>query len=209
MANAGRSEALTASEDAVDLAIIDTGEKSCSHPAIRRIFDDLSGALPGAPVVVVSDREDRSAVVDAMQLGARAYFPSSLDPTILIGTLRFVQNGGTFVPASALTNDHEPQMPQPNVAGAMASLGVTERELHVLELLQRGQSNKAIGRELAIEEGTVKVHVHRILKKLNAHNRTQAAMLARQMMSAVTRASGASLGFLHLGTRHAHRPLPN
>jgi DNA-binding NarL/FixJ family response regulator len=193
----GGSEPSAFPGDGIDLAIIDTGEKLCSHPGVRRIFDDLRRALPGAPIVVVSDREDGSAVIDAMQVGARAYFPSSLDPTILIGTLRFVQNGGTFVPASALTYDRAPQMPpQSSEARAIETLGITGRELRVLELLQKGQSNKAIARELAIEEGTVKVHVHRILRKLHAHNRTQAALLARQMIDAVIPATEASPGFL-------------
>jgi DNA-binding NarL/FixJ family response regulator len=197
LANGGRSEALTVPDDAVDLTIVDTGERSCSDPAIRRIFDDLRRALPNAPVVVVSDREDGSAVVDAMQLGARAYFPSSLDPNILIETLRFVQNGGTFVPPSALLNGHMPQqLSRSTEAKTIETVGITGRELRVLELLQKGQSNKAIARELAIEEGTVKVHVHRILKKLNAHNRTQAALLARQMIDAVIPATEASPGFL-------------
>ncbi len=176
------SEALAAPDHAVDLAIIDAGEKACSHPEVNRVFSHLHRVLPDVPIVVVSDREDLSAVIEAMQLGARAYFPSSLDPTILIETLRFVQNGGTFVPPSALMNDQVPQeLAQSTQAKAMETLGITGRELRVLELLKKGHSNKAIARELDIEEGTVKVHVHRILKKLNADNRTQAALLARRL----------------------------
>jgi DNA-binding NarL/FixJ family response regulator len=178
----GQGETFAAPDEVVDLAIIDTGEKSCNHPGVRRIFDDLRRVLPSVLIVVVSDREDGSAAVEAMQLGARAYFPSSLDPIILVEALRFIQNGGTFVPPSALMNEREPEkLPPSSKAWVMEMLGVTERELAVLELLQRGQSNKAIARELAIEEGTVKAHVHRILKKLRADNRTQAALLARQM----------------------------
>ncbi len=171
-------------DETVDLAIVDIGDKSCSDVPVKKFFDHLRRVAPRALMVVVSDREDGSAVVDAMELGARAYFPSSLALNILIETLRFVQNGGTFVPPSALMNGHgyhkSPQSAEPHVMGAF---GITERELRVLELLQRGQSNKAIARELAIEEGTVKVHVHRILKKLHAHNRTEAALLARNLVS--------------------------
>src|SRR5262245_30160848 len=65
--------------DALDLAIIDTGEQTCRDPDIRTGFACLCDALPGIPVVVVSDREDWSAVIAALNLGARAYFPSSLD----------------------------------------------------------------------------------------------------------------------------------
>jgi hypothetical protein len=63
--------------DALDLAIIDTGEQTCRDPEIRTGFTCLRDALPGIPVVVLSDREDWSAVIAALNLGAQAYFPSS------------------------------------------------------------------------------------------------------------------------------------
>jgi DNA-binding NarL/FixJ family response regulator len=65
-----------------DLAIIGTGERSCSHPGVKRMFDDLRSMLPSVQIVVSSDREDGPAVTDARQLGVRAYFPSGLDPKI-------------------------------------------------------------------------------------------------------------------------------
>src|SRR5262245_29064917 len=67
---------------AVDLAIIDTGEQTCRDPEIRTSFAWLHDALPSVPIVVVSDREEWSAVIATLYLGARAYFPSSLDPDI-------------------------------------------------------------------------------------------------------------------------------
>jgi DNA-binding NarL/FixJ family response regulator len=178
------SEPRAAPNHAVDLAIIDTAEKSCRHPAVKRVFSDLHRVLPGVPIVVVSDLEDSSTVVDAIQLGARAYFPSSLDPNILFETLRFVQSGGTLVPPSELISREDPEkLPQSAKALVMETLGVTARELRVLELLQSGQSNKAIARELNIEESIVREDVDRILTKLRANNRTQAALLARQMVN--------------------------
>ena len=55
---------------------------------------------------------------------------------------------------------------------------LTPRETQVLGLLARGRSNREIGGALAIAEGTVKGHVHRILRKLRASNRTEAAVAA-------------------------------
>ena len=63
--------------------------------------------------------------------------------------------------------------------------GLTPSEQRVLELLKEGKPNKVIARELDIEETTVKVHVRRIMKKLNAANRTQAALVAQQMAEAL------------------------
>lgn len=183
--NGAGAESLLSAAESIDLLIIDIGDRACREPSVRRIFDHLRRSDPNVPIVVVSDREERSAIIDAMSLGARAYFPSSLDPEMLVETLRYVQKGGTFIPPCALMNASEHGKPALAPADPIGPLGLTERERHVLELLQQGKSNKAIGRELQIEEGTVKVHVRRIMKKLHADNRTQAALLAQQFAALV------------------------
>jgi DNA-binding NarL/FixJ family response regulator len=179
-------ESLLRQNGSVDLAIIDTGEHTCRDPDVRTIFTCLREALPSVPIVVVSDREDWSAVIDTMNLGARAYFPTSLDPDILIETLRFVQKGGTFIPLEVLINAPVHRKGAHGAEARRTELrGLTPSEQRVLELLKKGKPNKVIARELEIEETTVKVHVRRIMKKLNAANRTQAALVAQQMSGAV------------------------
>ena len=169
-------------EIAADLTIIDTGQHTCSDPQIRTIFECLRDVMPSVPIVVISDREDWSAVVDALDAGAQAYFPSSYDPEILFETLRLVEKGGTFIPLELLSNvSVHGKQPQRVVVRRPEIHGLTTREQDVLELLKTGLSNKVIARQLDIEEGTVKVHVRRIMRKLNAANRTQAALLAHQM----------------------------
>ena len=179
-------ESLPGQIGAVDLAIIDTGEQTCRDPDIRTSFACLRDALPSVPVVVVSDREDWSAVIAALNLGARAYFPSSLDPDILIETLRFVQKGGTFIPIEVLISTPVHRKRPPGAEARRTEMrGLTPSEQRVLDLLKKGKPNKVIARELDIEETTVKVHVRRIMKKLHAANRTQAALAAQQMADAV------------------------
>lgn len=179
-------ESLLSGQGAIDLVVIDTGDHTCSDPGIAGILACLREVLPDVPVVVVSDREDWSAVLDALCHAVRAYFPSSLDPEILLETLRFVQRGGTFVPAEVLINGRvrHNRSPRPE-ARRTETRGLTPSEQRVLELLREGKPNKVIARELGIEETTVKVHVRRIMKKLNAANRTQAALVAQQMASGV------------------------
>ena len=172
-------------EGAIDIAIIDTGEHACSDAGIETIFTWLAKELPSVPIVVVSDRDDEAAVVEALRLGVRAYVPSSLDPGILLETLRFVHKGGTFIPFDVLIGvcGYRRAAQAPEIS-PVETHGLTGGELRVLELLKRGQSNKVIARALAIEEGTVKVHVRRIMKKLHATNRTQAALFAQQLVGA-------------------------
>jgi DNA-binding NarL/FixJ family response regulator len=172
-------------ETGADLTIIDTGQHACRDPQIRTIFERLRDVMPCVPIVVVSDREDWPAVVDALDAGARAYFPSSHDPEILFQTLRLVEKGGAFIPLELLSNVSVHRERQQRVPVRRPEVyGLTPREQGVLELLKTGLSNKGIARELNIEEGTVKIHVRRIMRKLNATNRTQAALLAHQMPDA-------------------------
>jgi DNA-binding NarL/FixJ family response regulator len=70
---------------------------------------------------------------------------------------------------------------------------VTTRELDVLASLAKGKSNKMIGRELNMREGTVKVHIRSLLKKLNATNRTQLALRAYRAFETAQAVNGGSL----------------
>lgn len=69
---------------------------------------------------------------------------------------------------------------EPNTA-ARASLGISEREFEVLELLAAGRSNKEIAAQLAVSPNTVKTHVARLLEKLDAARRTEAIQKAREL----------------------------
>jgi len=66
-------------------------------------------------------------------------------------------------------------------SASLTGLRLTQRQWQVLALLIRGKPNKLIGRELALAEGTVKVHVSAILKALHVSNRTQAAVAINRM----------------------------
>ena len=137
----GTAERILAPDDpAIDLAVIDTGDEGCGSAAARTIFECLRALLPSVPIVVISDRDEWSDVTVALQLGARAYFPSSLDPKILIETMRFVRNGGTFVPrvragVGCPSRGWGSPRAQPRRCN---SLGSTERELRGLEYAARG-----------------------------------------------------------------------
>ena len=77
---------------------------------------------------------------------------------LLLGALRLVLSGGTYVPRSLI--DAPP-------APAGASIGaLTPRQVDVLRLLMRGEPNKQIARELGLTEGTVKIHIAAILRTL-------------------------------------------
>jgi two-component system nitrate/nitrite response regulator NarL len=81
-----------------------------------------------------------------------------------------VSDNLTHLLASALREQRQPR--------GVQEAGLTDQERRILELIAAGMSNKVIGRELGIAEGTVKVHVKHLLRKLNLRSRVEAAVWA-------------------------------
>jgi DNA-binding NarL/FixJ family response regulator len=104
--------------------------------------------------------------------------------------VRFVLAGGTYAPMDCLVGrggiGDAPS--QPSTSGL-----VTARELAVVRAIQKGKSNKIIAYELNMCESTVKVHVRRIMKKLNAKNRTDVAIKSQSVLSTFPRTNTCEL----------------
>ena len=137
----------------------------------------LRTARSKARVVMVTVSDSGEDVVAALRGGAEGYLLKDMEPDAMLEALQAVAAGRVVIPpqlnhllAAALRGESRPQS-----AGAA---GLTEQELRILEKIAAGLSNKQIGRELDIAEGTVKVHVKHILRKLELRSRVEAAVWA-------------------------------
>lgn len=124
--------------------------------------------FPTARVIILSALDGDETVYQAMRTGARAYLLKMSSGDLLLETIEAVVEGQTYLPASLAAK----------LAGRLHLRDLTSREMEVLEQIVAGKSNSEIGAQLFISEGTVKSHVNRILDKLQATDRTQAAMTA-------------------------------
>ena len=132
--------------------------------------------FPQLPLVVVSGEDDPVVIRATLAAGAAGFLPKSEAPEVLQQALRLVLSGGTYTPALALADlRHGAAPPRPDASG------LTPRQLDVLRCLMRGQPNKLIARELGLTEGTVKIHIAAILRVLQARNRTEAVVVARDL----------------------------
>jgi DNA-binding NarL/FixJ family response regulator len=133
---------------------------------------------------VLSDKDDVDDVNRALTHGARGYIPTSVEREVAVAALRLISAGGTFVPAHALRSTAARVDDQPEGGRQRRSNGpdLTPRELSVIDLLREGKPNKLIARQLDMQENTVKVHVRNFLRKLNAANRTHAAIVANRLL---------------------------
>ena len=161
------------------LILLSVSEKS--KEASAGDFKILSQIVPRIPIIVLACNNDAQMATAAFRHGARGYIPVTLGFDIAIEAVHFVLAGGTYVPIDyLLTRTWPGNLPS---EAAPASGAVTARELAVVRAIQQGKSNKIIAYELGMCESTVKVHVRRIMKKLNAKNRTDAAIKSQTVLS--------------------------
>lgn len=126
----------------------------------------------GRPVAVISADFPPDLAARAVGIGARGIIPKAMPLRNVMNALVFIASGETFVPVSfQIAMQSAPRAPG----------GLSEAENRVLEQLLRGLSNKEIARELGLSEPTIKMHLRAICQKLGARNRTQAALIARDM----------------------------
>jgi DNA-binding NarL/FixJ family response regulator len=154
-----------------DFAIVDLQMPGMDGVAgLRRLRE----AVPTLPVVVASGQEDVATIRAVLGAGAMGFIPKSERPEVLVGALRLVRLGGTYVPPRLLEAAPAP-------AAATRAADFTPRQLEVLRLLMRGEPNKLIARQLDLTEGTVKIHIAAILRTLQVRNRTEAVVRAREL----------------------------
>jgi DNA-binding NarL/FixJ family response regulator len=140
---------------------------------------------PDAVLAVISEATDPANIERALRAGARAYIPKSYSAHQIRLALALAMSGAS----------HRPDLP--SVGGPLASqsmpaapriapLGngggpLTPKQVEVLSYVAAGMSNRQIAARLKIAEGTVKLHVNSIFKKLNVERRGEAIVLARRM----------------------------
>ena len=172
---------------ATDVFPIEITDMRCGYEVLRG--PDPVASLRVAPADLRAAHEDLRIVVLANELslpdmarllraGADGYLVNELSAEAFSLSLLLVMKGEKVLPstlASMLASDCH----SGNGALIKAQKNLTEREKQILQCLLNAYSNKHIARALNISEGTVKVHLKSLMKKISAGNRTQAALWAR------------------------------
>jgi len=165
------------------LAILRTHARSIAASNIADEIAVVGNAMPGLPLVILSDLNDATEVLLAIELGARGYLPGGLPFRQVVAAIRFINEGGTYIPVCVLAASSELQRTSPTqtMEERGKPIEFSPRQIQVLERLQQGKQNKIIAYELSMCESTVKVHIRHIMKKLNARNRTQVVVLTENL----------------------------
>jgi DNA-binding NarL/FixJ family response regulator len=153
-------------------------------PATRRICAEL----PDTQVIILTTYDTDDLVFEGIKAGAKGYLLKDAASETLVGAIRSVMRGesqldpgvarkvlGEFQRLAAQTPIRRPTV---DTQDEFIVEPLTPREEEVLHLLVEGLSNKEIGAQLYLTEGTVKNYVSNIIAKLQAHDRTHAVVLA-------------------------------
>jgi two-component system NarL family response regulator len=148
-----------------DIALLDLRMPRMDGLEVLRALNELKLQTRAIVMTVFENEED---IQRSMKAGARAYLPKDCPQEILVDAIRRVHGGEVYLP---------PQVAQ-KLVDRMQKPQLSPRELEVLKAVAAGKSNKEIGVQLFISEGTVKTHVESLLDKLGAATRTSAVKAA-------------------------------
>lgn len=167
--------------DDIDLVLLDLCMPgSCSG----QTMDAFVEACPSSRVVVISATCDSHTVQATLRKGALGFIPKLTDTRSLVQALRFVLEGGIYVPLEALSTGLATRPEPPVFTGYFSRSDVpalTQRQMDVLRELLEGKSNKQICRDLNMAMGTVKSHLASIFAALRVSSRTEAIAAAERM----------------------------
>ena len=165
-----------------DIILLDVKMPEMNGPETLRQLRAEGIDLPVLMLTMSREEQDLEA---ALRAGAQGYLLKDMEPEELVPALTDAVQGKHVVAKEligSLTRIVQGQSgtsarsPEADPADALADL--TPREREILRHIAAGQSNKVIARELDITDGTVKLHVKSILRKLGVHSRVEAAVIA-------------------------------
>jgi DNA-binding NarL/FixJ family response regulator len=164
-------------EHAPDVVLMDLQMPALSGLEATRRIAELA---PAAAVLILTVSADEDDVVEAMLSGSCGYLVKGASPETVVAGVEAAARGETIIStevASRLFARLRSNGPGPSPNDLPVSL-LTAREIEILRLLARGRHNDDIADELVISRFTVRNHISNLLRKLQLHNRTQAAAYA-------------------------------
>jgi two-component system nitrate/nitrite response regulator NarL len=168
-------------------ALLDEGLRPDLVVADLNVCDDknvddlraLRAAHSEIRIVVLANELSLSDMARLLNAGADGYLVNDLSADAFSLSLLLVMKGEKVLPSTLanilISDSHDTG----NGTLVASQRNLTEREKQILKCLLQAYSNKHIARALSISEGTVKVHLKSLMKKISAGNRTQAALWAR------------------------------
>jgi two-component system NarL family response regulator len=174
----GEEAVAKAEEFAPDVVLMDVRMPRVNGIDAARAIRDSS---PSTKIIMLTVSDEDDDLYEAIKAGANSYLLKEVSVEEVPEAIRAVVQGQSLISpsmASKLLNEYTSLARRAEEKAQYPAPALTSRELEVLKLVARGQSNREIGEELFISENTVKNHVRNILEKLHLHSRMEAVIYA-------------------------------
>ena len=157
-----------------DMILLDLNMKDMNGVEVLKAIKDSE---LDSRVIMLTVSDQAEDLMAALQAGADGYLLKDMEPEDLMRQLGEAARGKITI-SESLTQLLVTSLREKNRPTSLTEAGLTEQEGRILEHLIDGKSNKLIAKDMGIAEGTVKVHVKHLLKKLNLRSRVEAAVWA-------------------------------
>jgi two-component system NarL family response regulator len=172
-------EAISKAEEcAPDVVLMDVRMPRVNGIDAARAIRDAS---PSTKIIMLTVSDEDDDLYEAIKAGANSYLLKEVSVEEVPEAIRAVVQGQSLISpsmASKLLNEYTTLAKRAEEKSQYPAPALTSRELEVLKLVAKGQSNREIGEDLFISENTVKNHVRNILEKLHLHSRMEAVIYA-------------------------------
>ena len=161
-----------------DVVVLDTEIQDCNFV---EAIAGIKSVSPHSRIIMLTHSEKDQDLFSAFKLGASAYLTKDIKIEDLVDDILRINENGVIV-TQPLTDKMLQEFA--NLEAMKESTlvdknyGLSNREIEVLSLVAKGDTNKEIAEKLYISENTVKVHLSAIMEKMHVKNRQQAAVLA-------------------------------
>lgn len=178
--------------DKIDILLLDVQMPEISGIEVLKQIRELDAPFK---VIILSASLEDEIVLDAIRYGAHGFLPKDTLPEDILMKLNQVMQGETVLHANGIQIlaeqlRHSSLSGRPALKQALVPLEqqqllseMTQREQETLRLIAKGLNNKLIARELGISDGTVKVYVKNLLRKLNVHSRLELSVWVHRHLS--------------------------
>lgn len=181
VAEEGETAVEMANRYPLDLVLLDIGLPGIGGVEACR---QIKQQHPNLPILVLTSHSQQSLIARLIEVGVQGYCLKGIAAETLVLAIRSISAGASWWDRTATKEIHSAfgsNFPDTGLSEFPKLLNpLTQREQEILTLLAAGKSNQEIARSLYIAPGTVRVHVHAILHKLEVRDRAQAVVVALQ-----------------------------
>jgi len=159
-----------------DLLVIDINLPDRSG---LELINELKNSSLDVKIVILTTSMDEEQTIEALRFGVKGVVLKDMPSHLLVQCLQKVATGGLWMEKESIGHAFEKMLHREAGMRRLSTI-LTARETEVMRCVASGLSNQQIAQELIVREGTVKIHVHNIYRKLGISNRVDLTLYAQK-----------------------------